>query len=157
MNWIRASLICQLTLLVYLQVVEWVNLFPWNDVRNGNGQAGLDIAIGGMMLMVILFTARRVRFMMALGTAFYALWLWLQIVSWWVPYFKGADAQWESVYQRFFAHTAKLLTAAGNHLPPDASHLVLQFLIVLALVTTAVATLRRSSVRRSEGVAATSQ
>lgn len=157
MNWIRASLICQVVLLAYLEIIEWVNLFPWNDIRNGNGQAGLDIALGIVMLALIAFSARKVRFMMAVGTAFYALWLWLQIDSWWVPYFRGANAQWQAVYARFFAQTTKLLEPAGNHLPPDASHLVLQILIVLALITTAVAALQRHSVIRASVVATASR
>ncbi len=138
--WTRWSIVSQIGLLVYLELIEWVNLFPWNDVRGGNGQGKLDIAIGIVMLAAIWATARRVRFVMALATMLYSFWLWLQIDSWWISYVRGASPEWQRVYERYFSKTVHILPAAGNRLPPDACHLVLQILIVLALVTTAAAT-----------------
>ncbi len=43
----RMTLFSQGILFLYYQVIEWVNLFPWNDIRRGNGQASLDLIMGG--------------------------------------------------------------------------------------------------------------
>jgi hypothetical protein len=44
-----------------MEVVEWVNLYQWNDVRRGNGQEQLDIVLGLLMLLAIAATQRRWR------------------------------------------------------------------------------------------------
>ena len=119
----KLSLISQIALLIYIQVIEWVNLFPWNDIRHGNGQAGLDIAIGAVMTGAIIATLRRLRVVMAIAAALYSIWLWLQINTWWVGYFAGASPTWKRTYARFFSQTVQLLPRDADHLPPDACHI----------------------------------
>lgn len=46
-RWTRLSLVSQIVLLVYLEAIEWIDLFPWNNIRHGNDQQALDIALGG--------------------------------------------------------------------------------------------------------------
>src|SRR5579872_6783895 len=132
----KLSLICQLILLLYFEAVEWIDIFPWNDVRQGNGQAGLDIAIGVVMLGAIIATVRRYRLAMSIAVVLYAVWLWLQIDTWWLAYIRGASPGWQRTYKRFFSQTVQVLPRVGNHLPPDACHLILQVLVFLALATT---------------------
>ena len=62
---VRKSVASQLLLLVYLEVVEWVPLFPWNDLRRGNGHEGLDLALAILMAAAIYATAHRWRLGMA--------------------------------------------------------------------------------------------
>ena len=78
----KLSLISQIALLIYIEVIEWVNLFPWNEIRRGNGQAGLDIAIGAVMIAAIIATLLRLRIVMVIAAALYSIWLWLQIDTW---------------------------------------------------------------------------
>ena len=146
-NWPRWSLLSQGMLFGYYQLIEWVDLFPWNDIRRGNGQATLDLVVAGIMLGLILVTSRRVWWAMGIAAALYGLWLYLQIQSWWLPYLQGASPGWKRVYGRFFGETVKFLPTVGDHLAPDACHIVLQLLIVSALVTTGLAVL--SGLRRS--------
>ena len=146
-NWPRWSLLSQGMLFGYYQLIEWVDLFPWNDIRRGNGQATLDLVVAGIMLGLILVTSRRVWWAMGIAAALYGLWLYLQIQSWWLPYLQGASPGWKRVYGRFFGETVKFLPTVGDHLAPDACHIVLQLLIVGALVTTGLAVL--SGLRRS--------
>ncbi len=140
--WTKLAVVSQIALVLYLELIEWVNLFPWNDVRRGNGQAGLDVAIGVLMAGAILATARRLRWAMATASALYGGWLWLQIETWWIGYIRGASPAWKRTYARFFSQTVQALPIVGDHLPPDASHLVLQLLIATAMVATATATFR---------------
>ena len=76
---------------------------------------------------------------MTLGVGLYALWAWLEIDSWWAPYFHGASVEWKRTYDRFFGETVKFLPSDGVHLPPDACHVLLQVLILAALTTSALA------------------
>jgi len=133
-------LISQIALLAYFQVIEWISLFPWNDIRHGNGQAGLDYAIGAVMLGSIVATARRWRVAVAIATGLYAIWIWLQIETWWVGYLVGASPGWKRTYARFFSQTVQVLPRVGDHLPPDACHLVLQLMVLAVLATTAFST-----------------
>lgn len=136
MHSLRLSFICQIILLIYFQAVEWINLFPWNEVRNGNGQAGLDITIGVIMAGAILATFYRIRLAMSVAAALCAVWLWLQIDTWWLGYLRGASPAWQRTYSHFFSQTVQVLPRVDSHLPPDACHLVLQILVLMALATT---------------------
>ena len=138
-DWTRASLLIQGTLFAYYQIIEWVNLFPWNDIRRGNGQATLDLIVAAVLGGFIVATWRRLRWVMAVGVGLYGLWAWLQIDSWWVPYFRGASPAWKRTYDRFFGETIKCLPSDGIHLPPDACHVMLQVLILAALSTSVLA------------------
>jgi hypothetical protein len=138
-NRTRAAVAAQVILLAYLQIIEWVNLYPWNDIRRGNGQETLDIVIGIVMLAAIIATWRRWRPGMFIALAAYVGWLVLQITTFWIPYARGASPRWARIHAANFAQTVQWLPNKGNHLPPDASHFVLQLLLVAAIVYTALA------------------
>lgn len=137
---IRAAILFQVALGAYLQIVEWVPLGRWNNVANGNGQGQLDVIIAITQIIILLFFWRRWRWPMLLGVAAYSWWAWLEIQSWWIPYFHGASTQWMDVYNRWFKSTYKFLPAIDGHPIPDAEHTVLITLIVCVLVTGIVAT-----------------
>jgi hypothetical protein len=141
-DWTRVSLVIQGALFAYYQVIEWVNLFPWNDIRRGNGQASLDLIVAAVLGILILATWRRLRWVMAVSVGLYGLWAWLQIDSWWLPYFRGASPAWKRTYERFFGETIRFLPSDGIHLAPDACHITLQVLIVAGFATTAIAVLQ---------------
>jgi hypothetical protein len=131
---IYVAVAAQLVLLAYLQFIEWVDVFPWNDIRRGNGQEMLDIGIGIAMLGFIFATWRRWRAGIILSVLFYGAWLGLQIQTFWIPYVFGASERWARIHARNFAETVQWLPSEGNHLPPDASHFVLQLLLVVTLI-----------------------
>jgi hypothetical protein len=131
----------QLLLLCYLEVVEWVDLFPWNDVRHGNGQQGLDVVLG-LLIAGAAAAYRRWRPGMVAATILYALWMGLQVATFWLPYVRGASPEWQRIYERNFARTIQWLPRSGTHLPPDANHIVLQLVLASALICTALAAWR---------------
>lgn len=144
----KASIVAQSTLALYLQAIEWIDLFPWNDVRKGNGQETLDLALAAMCALAILATWRRWRPGLYFACLFYLVWLALQIATFWVPYVLGASPRWQRIHALHFGETTQILPIWGAHLPPDACHFLLQLLLVAALVPT-YALLRGS--RRSSG------
>jgi hypothetical protein len=89
---LRAAVISQLVVAIYLQTVEWIDLFPWNNVAKGNRQEVLDVVLLVIQAGVIWAFLRRTLWAMALGWGFYAVWLWLQVVTWWKPYLLGGAA-----------------------------------------------------------------
>jgi hypothetical protein len=140
----KTALGSQALLLIYLQAIEWLNLSPWNDVRGGNGQEGLDIALGGFMLLALIATWRRWWPGMLVAALGYGVWLWLQLTTFWVPYVGGASPRWQAIHARHFSQTIQWLPRWDTHLPPDASHFVLQLILAVALFATAAATLQRA-------------
>ena len=132
----------QLLLLIYLETVEWINLFPWNDVRNGNGQEVLDVVLGILIAGAVVATWLRWRPGMLVAILLYVVWMGLQIVTFWVPWVRGATPHWQRIYEANFAQTTQWFSRAGTHLPPDANHFVLQLILVVALICTALATWR---------------
>ncbi len=132
----RTSLITQFLLALYLQIIEWVDLFPWNDVRHGNGQEVLDIALAVATAGAIIGTYKRWRPVMYSAIVLYSIWLALQVTTFWIAYATGASERWQRIYEANFGHTVQWLPRYENHLPPDASHFVLQLLLVAALVST---------------------
>ena len=102
-------------------------------------QQRLDIILGMLQLLLIVSTARRVRWLIGLASAFYAAWLVLQIQTWWVPYLRGGSARWMRIYNVWFGKTYKFLPPIDGHPIPDANHTVLTLLIVMALIATVAA------------------
>jgi hypothetical protein len=147
---LRVAFASQACLLVYLQLIEWTDLYPWNDIRRGNGQEALDVAIGVCMLGFLAATWRRWWPGMLLATLGYAAWLSLQLTTFWMPYALGASPQWQRIHAAHFSQTTQWLPRWDDHLPPDASHFVLQLLLVVALLATAIATRLVVVGRRSE-------
>jgi hypothetical protein len=133
MNAHRLAAIAVLALGGYLQLVEWVDLYPWNNVRHGNHQEMLDLAIGAATLALAALMWIGWRPAAWLSAAGLGVWAWLQLTTWWIPYFAGASPGWARTYARVFAETTAWLPRSEGHLPPDANHLVLHLLIVIAL------------------------
>ena len=132
--WVARAIWAQVALLVYFELSEWVNVFPWNDIRKGNGQEGLDIGLGIFTMLAILATWKRWRWAIWVASAFHAIWLGLQIQTWWWNYVFGASPAWKKTWARVFSQTTRILPVVGDHLPPDACHFVLQLLILAALI-----------------------
>lgn len=135
----RRAALAVLALGVYLQVVEWIDLFPWNDVRTGNGQETLDLMLAPLTVVLVAWMWTSRRWAQLVATLALGAWAGLQVMTWWSPYVWGASPGWKRVWTRWFADTVQVLPNDGVHLPPDANHLVLQLLILVALVLSAAA------------------
>ncbi|MBI3837989.1 MAG: hypothetical protein HY288_08655 [Planctomycetia bacterium] len=127
---------CQLLAAGYLQLVEWVDLFPWNDLSKGNAQEIMDFWLLGGQVLVAVWFAWQKPWLMCLGWTGYAVWFYLQIVSWWQPYLFGNRVVGPNWY---FAKTYKFLPQIGQRPTPDAEHVVLQILLLAVLVSGAIA------------------
>jgi hypothetical protein len=136
---VKAAVATQLVCAVYLQFIEWVPVFPWNDLAHGNGQEQLDMILAVVQLAIAFGFWMSSRVAMGLGLASYAAWMYLQIDSWWRPYLFGGRKVGPHWY---FARTYKFLPQIDSRPTPDAAHVVLQILLLAVLITGAVACYR---------------
>lgn len=150
------ALAWQLALAAYMQLVSWVPLGAWNRqpccppalTRLTAGTLGPTEAatLLAFLLLPTLFwigAARGWRWAMGLSVLAHAVWLGLQLWTWWPPYLFGASERWSRVYARAFSESTSILPRWGDHLPPDAMHLVLQAFLV-AVVVSGIGAITRS-------------
>ena len=155
MRWLRVSLFSQAILAGYFQAIQGLPLGRWNyqpgftplGVEAFHGRAtAQDVLL--MAAFIVPFVAfwfaysKGLRWLMWICTLGYAIWLTLQIKTWWVAYAFGASESWARVYQRVFSHSTQLLPSSGRHLPPDGLHLVLQLLLTAVVVPAVVGLLK---------------
>ena len=139
---LKFALVTQAALAVYLQVVEWIPLGRWNNVANGNGQETTDIILAVLQAVILIFYWKRWRWAMLAGFGLYGFWLYLEINSWWVPYFRGASPQFMRFYEHWFGNTYKFLPPIDGHPVPDAEHTVILVLLVTVLTFSLIAICR---------------
>src|SRR5579859_7130246 len=122
MKWLTTSLVIQIVLAAYFQVVLWFPLGYLNDqpgkrlitlLNEGQALAVLSFALA-MLLPVLLFAVsfwRRWVWLMWVGLMGYGFWAALQIQSWWIPWIFGADQRALS-NQRFLERTYKIFPSS---------------------------------------------
>ena len=135
----RRAALAVLALGIYLEAMEWIDFYPWNNIRAGNGQATLDVVIAGVLSILIAWLWWGGRIPALLSAGLIGLWGYFQIVTWWIPYIEGASSGWKKVYAKWFAGSTQILPASPDHLPPDANHFVLQLFVLLAFLLSASA------------------
>jgi len=130
----------------YLWLIDLVPLGNWNNQKGDSLVTALikgkGIAFGDVGLLVFItlpavlfwlgYKKRNVWFCIA-ALLVDAIWLLMQILSWWVPYFAGTNKTWQLQYAK--GPTTKILPSFGNHVAPDAMHFVIHVLLVSAIVT----------------------
>jgi hypothetical protein len=148
MKWLRASLVLQIILTAYFEVVLWFPLGSWNAqpgkrlvvlLTEGQALAVLSFALA-MLLPVALFALaawKRWMWLMSVGFVGYGVWTVLQIRSWWIPWIFGAD-QRAMNNQKFLGRTLKLFPSSVGHPAPDAMHFVLDLLLFAVVLTIAL-------------------
>src|SRR5687768_15182869 len=139
----RRALAWQIALAVYMQAISWIPLGRWNfqpccptglaQLQHGRLDVAEALVLLAFLIPVAIFAVAgryRWRWVACLSLAAYMVWLALQLWTWWPPYIVGASDGWARVYARAFAEATQVLPRRGNHLPPDAMHLVLQVLLI---------------------------
>jgi hypothetical protein len=145
LRWFKTALVLQALLIAYGLTIQTVDLFPWNDVVSGpaSDDLRLSIAINVLPLLALMaIFALGVPVLGMVSVAGFAVYLAVQLWFWWKPYAWGANAEEQAAYAESFSRTMKVLPTYGTHLPPDAQHIALHVLILLALIVSAIAAAR---------------
>lgn len=141
-RWRKSALISQSTLLVYFQICMWLPLGNWNGTYHFPVQsvktAPFPIAVGLGTILLIVATLLRVRWLMWVGVVGHLAWFSAQALTLWPPYIFGASPQYAAMYSRAWGTTTRLLPNWGNHLAPDAMHLLIQMALIAVLIATVV-------------------
>jgi hypothetical protein len=157
MKWLRVSLLFQAMLALYFQLIQWLPLGSWNyqsgfsplgvEAMQGRAAASDILLVTAFMTPFVVFWfaySRNLRWLMWSAALGYAIWLALQVKTWWVAYAFGASDSWMAVYRRVFSHSTQLLPSFGRHLPPDGMHLLLHVLLMAIVVSAGVGLLKTS-------------
>jgi len=134
-----AAITAQVVLLAYFELCILIPLGRWNDqpgnVAFGSGNMILGGAIGCAQLLLLIGTVWRLKPLLWMGLSGDTLWLLLHLYSLWMPYALGATSEYAKMYDRVWSHTTKLLPNFGNHLAPDAMHILIDVFVVAVIVT----------------------
>jgi hypothetical protein len=134
-----------LALGLYLEAVEWIDLYPWTTsfkvTHGNNGERTLDVVVGFTLVAMVVALWRGGRFLTFVCTALLGVFVWLQVSSWWIPYFAGADPHWKKAYAKWYKDTVQVMPSSPDHLAPPAKVLVLQAILAIAIGLSLVATI----------------
>jgi hypothetical protein len=128
----------------YLWLLTWVSLGNWNAQDEphlmASLMAGNSLEVGDVGFLLFI-TMPAVLFWIAyrrgsliygyLALVFDALWMLMQVQSWWVPYVFGTSKAWQLAYAK--GRTTKVLPSFGAHVAPDGMHLMISILLIASI------------------------
>lgn len=126
MSWNLVAALMPLVFLGYQLVIDWVNLFPWNDVAAKSAKTRvLELLLNYSPLLLISYgffkPTGASELYALLGSAAYLLG---HLNAWWRPYLLGASPGERQEYAALFSRTYKFLPPIKDHPIPDAEHVV---------------------------------
>jgi hypothetical protein len=72
---------------------------------------------------------------MVFGLIFWSLWMYGQIIDWWIPYFYGVSEDKMVQYQKMYGATYSFFQTQHNYPAPDACHTILHLLTFFVLLS----------------------
>jgi len=143
MNWVTAATFAPLLMLGYQLVIDWVPLFPWNDIEKKTVRERiLETLINYSPLLLIAFAFTQPKgfgWYVALGGC--GFYLFGHFMAWWKGYFWGANEKELAEYRHRFSRTYKFLPAIADHPIPDAEHVVIGGLTIIMFTCAILAVL----------------
>ena len=132
-------------LFLYYDIDRWIPLGNWNGEHHWpvhNVQSSLDIFVGAVLLVAIFSFRANFRAGMILSTAVLSLWVCDHVWEWWVRYFRGVTSPRSIAFHVSLLEHTQVLPRFGNHFPPDAEHVFIDFFLFPAFFFSLVATTR---------------
>lgn len=135
MKWNQLAACMPLIFLAYQLLIDWVNLFPWNDLSTKTPKTRLlELLLNYSPLLLITYGFQQAtptsQLFALVGSVAYLIG---HLNAWWRPYFFGASPKEIVEYNQYFSRTYKFLPPIEDHPIPDGEHVVLG-LICLAMV-----------------------
>ena len=138
MNLQHVAIFSQLGLHSYWLVTEWVDLFPWNDIKSAKREDQIKGTIfhtttTSLAVLGFLF---QIRVLMGAALVWFVIMLAVEIGNWWVPYLFGmhpAEVTRE-IYTKQFSRTYRFLPPIKNHNVVDAQHVVVCLLTLATVI-----------------------
>lgn len=135
-----AATIIPLVFFLYQIIIDWVNLFPWNDIwRKNRLLKAQEFIINYLPLLLIAYAySHYTPSSLSWGMGGSILYLIGHIIAWWKPYFLGASPEEKSEYKMYFERTYKFLPAIDDNPVPDAQHVVLGIICLIMTILNTV-------------------
>lgn len=124
-------------LLVWRLALDYIPLGKLNDLSRKSARSRRrDFTIHYIPLtLIFLLSLLTYRAASAVALVLALAYTAVQIINWWLPYFKGGSdsqkARWEGMYGR----THRVLPHIKDHSVPDTSHLITGILTVVVFIT----------------------
>jgi hypothetical protein len=127
----------------WLALIDWVPLFPLNDLRPDNRRDRRVAAAVNypVPLLIAGGIALGQRWSAWAALVLCGLCLAGHVANWWLPYAGLSTAGQREAYARDYARTWKLLPERGRTVVIDVQHMVVGALTLLMCATTLAATL----------------
>ena len=141
MDWNQLAMLMPLIFLTYQILIDWVNLFPWNDVTTKTPKTRLlELLLNYSPLVLIAYGFHRAtptsQLYALIGSIAYLLG---HLNAWWRPYFFGASVNEQAEYSQYFSRTYKFLPPIKDHPIPDGEHVVLGLICLLMVISSVLA------------------
>jgi hypothetical protein len=104
---ILCSVVAQIIVTIYFIITHWVPLFPWNDLQKVTFvyEKPLNFFVHCIQVVSIIGFALQINAFMVFGLIFWSLWMYGQIIDWWIPYFYGVSEDKMVQYQKMYGAT----------------------------------------------------
>ena len=138
MLWMISAVTTPLALAVYLFIIDWIDLFPWNNVRAVPIRQKLLLSLTNYPLLFFIAWAFLLGIHILMVSAFIIISIFygvFYILSWWIPYFFGLSEKQQRAYERQFADTVTILPRIGKHPVPNVERMIAGVLILLMFVS----------------------
>jgi hypothetical protein len=137
------AIVAPLIWLAWLVLIDWVPMFPLNDLRPDNRRH--RVVAGSINypfpLLIVAGVALHHTWSQAVALVLCGLILYGHVTSWWLPYFGISTAAQRATYLRDYARTRKLLPVEGHAVVIDVQHMVVGVLSLIMAGTTLFVTL----------------
>jgi hypothetical protein len=126
-----------LCLLLYQIIIDFVPLFPFNDVQSKDKRLRKYEVLGNYppLLVISLCFYLKHEISLWIGYVITSIIMVMHLFAWWIPYFFGFPNNVRSDYKKYFSRTYKFLPAIKDHIILDAEHVGVGILLVASLVT----------------------
>jgi hypothetical protein len=122
--------------LLYQIIIDFVPLFPFNDVQSRDKRLRLYEVLGNYppLLVIALCFYLDNNISIWIGFAFTSIIMVMHLFAWWIPYFFGFPKNVRSDYNKYFSRTYKFLPPIKDHIIPDAEHVGVGILLATTLI-----------------------
>ncbi|MDR6999227.1 hypothetical protein [Neobacillus niacini] len=122
-----------LLFLAYQIIIDFVNLYPFNDIQVRDKRLRKLEVFGNYPPLVIIAICFYIHhpISMWIGFVLTTIILIMHLYSWWIPYITGYPKSVEKDYDTYFKRTFKFLPKIKNHIVPDAEHVGVGILLVI--------------------------
>jgi hypothetical protein len=144
MDWVTAAMIVPLAFILYLFVMDWIDLYPWNDVTTIPRQRKLWLSLINAIPLLYISLAFKLRHpgLMVIALIIVFFYMIVHIISWWIPYFFGSSEARRLEHERLFSETVTILPRIKDHPTPNVGHMVLGLYITVMLIISVNALMR---------------